>query len=56
MVKEEELIRLGKNDARTFRWTCNIRPGDKISAEKLRIRQKLNSMVECLQDGRLLFV
>ena len=32
---------------------CYIRPEDKISAEELKIRLKLKSIRECLQDKRL---
>ena len=35
------------------RWISNIRPEDKISADKLRTRLKLNGMSECLQDRGL---
>ena len=34
-------------------WMCNVRLEDRISAEKLRTRLKLNSMREYLHDRRL---
>ena len=52
-VKEENLIRLDRNDARMGRWMFNVGPKDRISAEKLRIRLRSNSSRECLQDRRL---
>ena len=52
-VKEEDVIRLERNDARITRSMCNITPQDMISAEELTIRQKLKSMREFLQDRRL---
>ena len=53
LVNEKDLIRLESNDARTVRWKCNIRPKDRIFAEKLRTRLKLNSMSGCLPDRKL---
>ena len=35
------------------RWMCNYRPMDKLSAEILRTRVKMNSMRESLQNGKL---
>lgn len=35
------------------RWMYNVRPDDRISAEELGTRLKLNSMKKCLQDKRL---
>ena len=52
-VKEEDLIRLEKNDARIVRWVCNVRSEDSISAEELRTRLKLKSTRECFQNRRL---
>ena len=42
-----------RSDAKMIRWMCNIRPGNRISAEEFRIKLKLNSRVECLQDRTL---
>ena len=47
---EEYGIRLKRNDRRMFRWMCNIRLEDRVSAEDLMARPKLLSMRECLQD------
>ena len=35
-VKEEDVIRLERNDAILVRWMCNVKPEDKISEEELR--------------------
>ena len=51
-VNEGDVIRVQRTDTRKVRWMCNVRPDDKISAEELRTRLKLNSMREYLQDGR----
>ena len=50
---ERDVIRLDTNDERKVRWMCNVRPEDRISAEKLRIRLKLMSIKEYLQYRRL---
>ena len=42
----EDVIKLERNDAKMFRWTYNVRPGDRIPAEEFRSRLKLNSMRE----------
>ena len=52
-VKEEDVIRLERNDARMAIYMCNNSPKDKISAEELRTIVKLKSVGECLQDRRL---
>ena len=52
-IKEEDVIRLERNDVRMVRWTCNVKPEDKISAEELRSRGKWKSIKECLQGKRL---
>ena len=52
-VKKEHVIRVEKNDTRMVRWVYNVRPKDRISAEELRTRLKLNAMKECLQNNRL---
>lgn len=41
---KEDVIRLDKNDARMIRWTGNVRHEDRIPAEELRTRLKLESM------------
>lgn len=40
-------------DARIFRWNCNVRFEDKTPIEELRIKLKLNSLTESLQDKKL---
>ena len=40
-------------NTRVVGWMCNVRLEDRISAEKLRTRLKLNSMREYLHDRRL---
>ena len=52
-VKEEEVIRLDRNDGRMVRKICNIRPEKRIFEDELRTRLKLNSVRECAQDRRL---
>ena len=52
-VKEKDVIRLERNDARIVRWMFKIRPEDTISAEELRTRLKLKSMRECLKYRRM---
>ena len=52
-VKEEDVIRLERDDVRMVRWMCSDRLEYKISAEELRTRLKLKSMKECSQDTRL---
>ena len=52
-VKEEDVARLERNDARMVRWICKVRPDDRISAIELRIRLKLKSIRKCLLDKRL---
>ena len=52
-VKEKDVIRLERNDARIVRWMFRIRPEDKTSAEELRTRLKLKSMGECLHDRKM---
>ena len=47
LVKEENVIRLERNDAGMFRWMCNIRPEDGIFAEEIWTRHKLKSIGEC---------
>ena len=48
-----DAIKLEKTDVRMTRWMCNVKSEDKISAEELRTRLKLNMMRECLPDKRL---
>ena len=52
-TKEEDVIRLERNNARMVRYMCNIRPEDRIFAEELRTRLKLKSMRKYLQDRKL---
>ena len=47
------MIGLERNDSRVVRWMCSVGPVDRISAEELRTRLKLNSMREYLQDMTL---
>ena len=47
------MIRLKRTDTRMVRLMGNARPQDMICAEKVRTRQKLNNMRECLEDRRL---
>ena len=52
-VKQENVIRLERNDARMVTWMCNVSPGDRISAEEIRDRLKLKGISEYLQDRSL---
>ena len=49
-VKEEDVMRLERNDKRMFRWMCNVRPEGRICTEELRTGIKLKSIRECLWD------
>lgn len=40
LVKEEDIIRIERNDAGTNRWISSVRSEDKIFAEELRPRLK----------------
>ena len=51
-VKEKDLIRLERNDARMIRWISKIGLR-KIFTEKSRTRFKLKSMKESLQNRRM---
>lgn len=42
--KEENVIRLQRNDPRMFRWVCNVRPQHRISTKELKIRLNLNKV------------
>ena len=48
--KEEDVIRLDRNDTRMVRWMHNVRSEDRTSAEEQSTRLKLKSMRVCLQD------
>ena len=50
---EEDVIRLERNGERMLRLICNVRPEDRLTANELRFRLKLNSLWEYLQDRRL---
>ena len=50
-VREEDVIRLERNDTKMVEWVCNVRAEDKISAE-LRTRLKFKTVRECLGNGR----
>ena len=52
IIKEEGVIRLERNDTRKVQWMCNIRTENRILAQELRTRLKLNSMKQYLQDSR----
>ena len=52
-LKEEDVIRLERNGERMIRLICNVRLEDRLTANELRFRLKLNSIWECLQDRRL---
>ena len=52
-VKEKDVISLERNDEKMVWWMSDVRPGDKISAGKLKNRLKLNRMREYLGDRRL---
>lgn len=55
--KEDDVIRVEKNDAMTFRLQCNIRSEEIISALERWNRLELNTVGECFQNRRLrLFV
>lgn len=49
-VKEDDVIKLKRNDIRMVRWMCNVSPKNGISVEELRTGLKFNSMMEDLQD------
>ena len=51
-VQEDDVIRLGRSDARMVRWMCKFRPKDRISGGELRNRLKLKSMRNYLQDWK----
>lgn len=53
-IKEDDLIRPERDNARMVRWMYNVRPEYRISGAELRTRLKLKSMRECLQDSKLL--
>ena len=50
--KEEDVVILERNDTVMVRWMCIVRCQDKISAEELRTRLKLNSIRENLQGRK----
>ena len=46
-IKEDDLIRLERDNARMFRWMCNVMSEDWISAEERSIRLiRLNKIKE----------
>ena len=51
-VKEKDVIRLQRNDARMVRWKCSVRPEDSFSTDEPMARLKLKNMWECLLDRR----
>ena len=48
-VKEEYVTRLEMSDSKIIRRMCNFRLEDRISADELVTRLKLNSILQCLQ-------
>ena len=38
------MVKLERSIARMIRWICNVRPDDRISAEKIRTRLKFKSV------------
>ena len=52
-VKEEDLVRLERNDMRMVRWMCNVTLKDRKSSEELRDRLGLVAIRDCVQRGRL---
>ena len=44
-VKEKDVIRLERSDARMISWISNVRPEDRISAAEFQTRLKLRSMI-----------
>lgn len=52
-AKEEDVIRLERNDEVRVTQKCNVRLEHKMYAEELRTRLKLKTMRQCLQDRRL---
>lgn len=52
---EDDVIRLKRKYIRTIRKICNVGFDNKTSVVKLRDRWQLNTMRECLQNGRLLW-
>ena len=56
LVKDEDVIRLERDDARMLRWICSVRTRNRISSDELRTRLKLKSMREPLQDRKTAMV
>ena len=52
-VKGKDVVRLERNDARMVGSMCSVMPVDRISAEKLRTRLKLNRIRECSKVRRM---
>ena len=48
--KDEDVIRLERNNAGMIRWIKNVGSEDRVSAVEFRTRLKLNDMRKCLQD------
>jgi len=52
-VKEEDVVRLERNDMRMIRWMCGVSLSDRHSSQALRARLGLASIRESLQSRRL---
>ena len=52
-LREEDLVRLERNDMRMIRWMCGVSLRDRKSSEELRQRLGVESIRECVRKGRL---
>ena len=52
-VKEDNLVRLERNDMTMIRWICRVRPRDRLSSDKLRGHLGLDSIRNAVQKRRL---
>ena len=52
-LREEDLVRLERNDMRMIRWMCGVTLRDRKSSEELRQRLGVESIRECIRKGRL---
>ena len=52
-LREEDLVRLERNDMRMIRWMCGVTLRDRKSSEELRQRLGVESIRECIRKGPL---
>lgn len=52
-VKEEDLVRLERNDMRMIRWMCNVSLRDRESSDELRSRLGIHNIRDVVQTRRL---